>query len=89
MRFRGHPGALLYTYILKFRIALRAPLPQAERPDLAPRRCRPASNFDFQLAVLTSPITAKRITAPMTALIIFAPMPPMKTNPIHGKSQPQ
>ena len=29
VRFRSHSGALLYTYILKFRIALRAPLPQA------------------------------------------------------------
>jgi len=36
VRFGVTPGALLYTYILKFRIAVRAPLPQAERPDLAP-----------------------------------------------------
>jgi hypothetical protein len=34
----------------------------------------PASNFDFQVALLKSPITAKRITAPMTALIISAPL---------------
>jgi len=46
------------------------------------------SNFDLQAALLKSPITAKRITAPMTALIISAPMPPMRTNPIRGKSQP-
>jgi hypothetical protein len=66
--------------------AITAPI----RPDdFWPRGWCPASDFDFQVALLTSPITAKRITAPMTALIISAPMPPTKTNPIRGKATSQ
>jgi hypothetical protein len=59
-----------------------------ERANFGLSGCRPALNFDVQVALLKSPMTAKRITAPMTALIISATMPPMKTNPIRGKSQP-
>ncbi len=75
MRFRGYPGARFASPSERFCRRLSA-------------RIWPPGGAVFQVALLTSPITAKRITAPMTALIISAPMPPMKTNPIRGKSQP-
>src|SRR4030095_7618983 len=37
---------------------------------------------------LKNPTTTKRITAPMTALMIAATMPPTRTKPASGKSQP-
>src|SRR5262249_6702736 len=38
--------------------------------------------------LLNNPIKSKRITAPMTALMISATIPPTRTNPTRGKSQP-
>jgi hypothetical protein len=47
-----------------------------------------SDNGELQAALLTKPITSKRITAPMKALTIAARIPPARINPMCGNSQP-